>query len=125
MFDEFNNALKDFNKLVEMEPDDTSTLIARAAVYLNLGQYEDALTDLNNNKLLKHKPFDTMAQHLRGYAYLMLEKYNLALDDFDKSLGIDPSITFTLYGNALSNLNKLLDTKPDNDIKRLIIQPGK
>src|SRR6185312_16750176 len=95
----------------------------------NLSQYADALEDLN--KVLQIKPTYTIAQHLRGHVYLMLEQYTNALNDLEESLGMDLSNMLVLmewgiirhvyqHGNALGNMDKFLNAKPDNALALIV-----
>ncbi|RHZ64104.1 hypothetical protein Glove_326g81 [Diversispora epigaea] len=120
----YSEALKDFNKLLEIKPNDTLTLGFRGETYQKLEKYNEALIDFNN--LLEKEPNNYLALGLRGETYLLLENYNEALTDFNNLLEKDPNnyralelrgktyLMLKKYNEALIDFNKLLELEPNS-----------
>lgn len=68
---------------VRLSPNDGELHADRAAAYLALERWEEALADLNNS--LAIQPSNVGALTLRARAYLELERYNEALSDVDEA----------------------------------------
>ncbi|RHZ64244.1 hypothetical protein Glove_326g66 [Diversispora epigaea] len=84
--EKYNEALTDFDKLLEIEPNNT----------LNLDLYEEIINKYN--EILEIEPNNTLALRSRGETYKMLNKYKESLDDFNKILKI------TSYDVSVINL---------------------
>ncbi|RHZ64164.1 hypothetical protein Glove_326g76 [Diversispora epigaea] len=112
----YDEALMYFNKLFELEPNNTLALRPRGETYLKLKKYNKALTDFNN--LLELNPFDYLALELRGETYLLLGKYNEALMDFNNLLEKEPNNTLNLdlYEEIIDKYNKILKIEPNNTL---------
>ena len=67
MLDQYDNALNDLNKSLEIEPNNAFALRWRGDVYRLLGQYNNALNDLN--KSLKIKSNNAFALKVREEVY--------------------------------------------------------
>lgn len=68
---------------VRLSPNDSELHADRAAAYLALERWEEALADLNNS--LAIQPSNASARVLRARAYLEMERYNDALNDVDEA----------------------------------------
>jgi tetratricopeptide (TPR) repeat protein len=120
----YNEALADYNRSLELSPDDPNTLVNRSATYGHLERYEAALVDLNRS--LELRSDDPSALTNRGLAYYHLERYEEALADLNRSLELKPDDPGTLanrgitYGKlrrheeALADLNRSLELRSDD-----------
>ncbi len=87
-------ALADYDRALEIEPNDGYTLYNRAKSYDELQHYDKALADLNhviNEKLMK-TGFHELAVVLRGEVYCMLQQYDMATQDFNSVLESESSL---------------------------------
>ncbi|RHZ88735.1 hypothetical protein Glove_21g102 [Diversispora epigaea] len=121
-----NEALLDFNNLLEKKPNNYIALELRGETYQKLEMYNHALTDFN--KLLRIRPNNTLALILRGKTYQKLKKHNKALLDFNNLLELDPNNTLALrlrgetyqklekHNKALLDFNNLLELDPNNTL---------
>ncbi len=111
-------ALIDFEKGLNLEPNDTLLLINRAQVYRRFGQISGAINDLN--KALSITPDSLAALFNRGSIYYSSGDYNLALADFDQCIAINPHSPAAYFNRA--NTYKLLDktNKAIEDLERFI-----
>jgi len=67
MLKKYDNALDDFTKSLDINPDNAETLSSRGEVYRTTGKYENALSDLN--KSLSIEPTNAWALSCRGSVY--------------------------------------------------------
>ena len=83
-----DQALKDLNTVLSVQPDDTDSLFARAVILLRNHDLTPALTDLNHS--LAAAPDDPRAQILRAQVNLQRQSYDLAALDAQKLLSANP-----------------------------------
>ncbi|HSZ72071.1 MAG TPA: tetratricopeptide repeat protein [Cytophagaceae bacterium] len=81
-------ALKDFNKVVELYPQFNYGYFYRGSAYWNLGEYHEAIADFTKAIQLDSK--DLHSYFNRGLCYQSEKKYDLALADFSKVIQLDP-----------------------------------
>ncbi|RHZ64182.1 hypothetical protein Glove_326g42 [Diversispora epigaea] len=116
-----------FNKLIEIEPNNTFALKLRGDTYPKLRGKPYLLSET-----LGLQPNNYLTLLSRGETYLFSEKYDEALKDFNKSLEKEPDNASTLrlrglrgetyqklereYNEALIDFNNLLEKGPNNII---------
>lgn len=89
--DKFPEAVAAYTESIKRDPSEHTAYSNRAAAYLKLGAYNDALKDAE--KCLEIKP-DFVKGHVRkGHAYFWTKQYNRALQAYDAGLKIDPNST--------------------------------
>lgn len=81
-------ALKDYQRVLDIEPDIPQVYNNRGIVYESLGDYDKALTEYTKAIELKGDYAD--AYYNRGNVFNSLNKYNEALADFKKLLQLEP-----------------------------------
>ena len=81
---DYNTALEHFDKILESEPENKSTLINKGSVLLTLEQYNFALQIYE--QILQIDPQNIDALNNKGVALIGLEKYSDAIDVFNKVL---------------------------------------
>jgi tetratricopeptide (TPR) repeat protein len=91
-------ALIDFEKGLNLAPNDTSLLINRAQVYREFGQISEALNDLN--KAIDINPNLLAAFFNRGSIYFSSGDYQLALVDFEQCINLNPHASATYFNRA-------------------------
>jgi tetratricopeptide (TPR) repeat protein len=98
----FELALADYNKALEIKPDDTEAFSNRGNIYLTTGRYDLALADLN--RALAVKPDLPVTLNSRGAVYFNQGRYDEALADFNRALELKPDYVeaYLNRGNALS-----------------------
>jgi tetratricopeptide (TPR) repeat protein len=84
----YQQAIKDFNKAIELEPDDAYAYNHRGSTYSDLGNYQQAIKDFN--KAIELKPDYSYAYNNRGIAYAALGNYQQAIKDFNKAIELKP-----------------------------------
>jgi len=115
---DFTAAVAQFDRSLELRPDDLSTLNRRGLTLYNMGLYEAALGDFSCS--LELQPSDPDTWHRRGITCLGLARYGEALGDLAHSLELRPDHPDTLnnrgvallfmqkYEEALDNFNRAI-----------------
>ena len=80
MLGELPKALKEYEKALDIIPDELTLLQQRANIYLQLDSTERALADYN--KLLRHEPSNTGALLCRAHIYTNAGMYSKAWEDY-------------------------------------------
>jgi tetratricopeptide (TPR) repeat protein len=111
-----DDALIDFDKAVELHPDDAHALVARGEVRTKLGRYKDACADFD--EVLQLKPSHVPAYIGRGHARRALGQWSGAVQDYSRALRVRPqdAALFTERGNAYAKLGRY--TEAANDFRR-------
>jgi len=105
----FEQAIKHYNAAMEINPNNITYLNNRAAVYLEMGKYDESIADcqkaveLGRQLRTDYKHIGKALQRL-GNTYMKLEKYDLAVEAYNKSLTEDrTSDTLKLLQKAEKN----------------------
>jgi tetratricopeptide (TPR) repeat protein len=80
-------AINDFNKSIELNPQNVATYNSLGLEYLKLDEFNESIQKFN--KAIMLKPKDEMSFINRGIAYEKLSNYNQAIKDFDKAIKIN------------------------------------
>jgi tetratricopeptide (TPR) repeat protein len=126
---EFVKALADVTKMIELGK--TQRWLTRAQIYIQLGRYSEAMSDLD--KVVTDKEFDpdkssitaVLAYGMRGYCNITLNQIDKAVADYSKAItAFDHPALRMLRGNAFVQMKQyelaiqdytaLLKDKPDN-----------
>ena len=95
---EYQQALTDFNRALELDPDYTWAYHSRGRVYDALKEYQQAIVDFNH--MLEIDPNYTHGYCSRGWAYYWLKEYQQALADFNRALELHPDYAYAHYGRG-------------------------
>jgi tetratricopeptide (TPR) repeat protein len=93
---QYELAIADFNRALELNPRDAEAFNNRGGVYANQGQWDLAFADFN--RALELNPSYAEALNNRGGVYANQGRYDLAFADFNRALELNPS-----YGMAYNN----------------------
>lgn len=85
----YDSALIDYNKAIELQPDDVYYWYFRGAVHKNLKKYELALRDFSKAIELDARMY--LAYHMRGLVYDISGQQQQALADYTKSIELKNS----------------------------------
>lgn len=107
-----------YDKMIENDPTDYETLLARAGELYNRDEYLKAISDLD--QALRYAPESARdirfsAHQLRAGARERMGRYADALDDLNAALQLDPSAYTCLYqrANVLYELGRYADARAD------------
>ena len=81
-------SIEDFNRAIELNPNDAHAYGNRGNFYSELGQYERAIEDYD--KAIELDIFDPTTYYNRGNSYSDLGQYQRAIEDYDKAIELDP-----------------------------------
>ena len=85
---QYDNAIADFNKNIELKPDSTDGYNSRGNAYEDKDQYERAIQDYNQAIHIDSKY--SLAYYNRGLAYNHLGDFDLAIEDFSQYIAKVP-----------------------------------
>ncbi|MBD2015204.1 CHAT domain-containing protein [Microcoleus sp. FACHB-53] len=114
----YDEALADFDRAIELDPNYAFAFASRGETYRLLGQYDKALADFD--RAIDLDSYYTFALASRGWVYMALNCYNEALADFDRAIELDPNYVFALsnrgeiyrllghYNEALADFDKAI-----------------
>ena len=85
---EFDLAMTDFNKAIELDPDFAKAYINRGAIYIEKGAFDLAIPDFD--KAIELDPDDVAAYSNRGTAYANTGRFDLAVQDLHKAVELKP-----------------------------------
>ena len=85
---DFQTALKDYTRALELTPNRSELLIKRAKCYDELKQYNDAIYDLT--EVISMRPYRAEIYAMRGKIYNKIEQRALAEWDFNKAVELNP-----------------------------------
>ena len=123
MLGALDEALANYNKAIELEPDFAEAYASRGILFRKLEQYDKAEKDLT--KLIELEPNLAAAYTSRGDLLLEIRQYDKAEKDLAKAIELKPdlAVAYVSYGNLLckleqykkaeANYNKAIELKPD------------
>jgi tetratricopeptide (TPR) repeat protein len=115
-------AINDFNKAIELDPDNAPTYNLRGMVFIHETRNEEAI--INFNKAIELDPDYADAYVNRGWAFMSEGKNEEAINDFNKAIELAPDYAVAYNGRgiyftnqerideAINDLNKAIDLKP-------------
>ena len=123
---QYEEAISDFTKAVEISPKFAGAYCYRGITYAKKGQYEEAISDYNIALEINSK--DIQAYNNRGIAYRIKGQYDEAISDCNKALEINPKFAGAYhnrgiayfdngqYEEAISDFTKALEINPKNAV---------
>jgi tetratricopeptide (TPR) repeat protein len=116
----YEDAILNFDKILEIDPDNIVTLSNRGTALIELERYEEAITSFD--KILSMQPTNIQALNNKGVALMKLQKYEDAILNFDKILEIDPEYKNAKLNRFLALSESGVIKSPDNYIVQLQVQ---
>ena len=121
----YEEALADYNRAIELDPEDGLTIADRGETYRLMERYEESLADFNC--ALELKPDYAWAISSRGQTYQSLKRYEEALVDFNRAIELDPELDWATvsrgktyrqmerYEESLADFHRAVELDPKND----------
>jgi tetratricopeptide (TPR) repeat protein len=121
---ELEEALSNFNRALELDPNATWTYTFRGNVYRWMGEYQQAIKDFDS--ALELNPKNTEAYAYRGLAYSRQGNYQQALEDSNRALELNPKEGWSYvsrsmvsrrlgeYQRAIEDCNIAIQLDPEN-----------
>ena len=112
-------AMKAFDKAIEIDPNFARAYAVRAAIYNDWGQHQQALRE--SEQAIKLDPTLAWGFNTRGWAHIGLLNYQKAIEDLNKAIELDPKYIYPYcnrswayyilknYHQALDDANKAIE----------------
>ncbi|MYB95157.1 tetratricopeptide repeat protein [Candidatus Poribacteria bacterium] len=119
----YDLAIANYDKAIQLEPNDADAYMNRGLAKHNLGQHFAAISDYD--KAIQRKPDHTNAYISRGAAKGKLGQHFAAISDFDKAIQLKPDLAkgyhnrgiakciLGEYFAAIRDFDKAIQRKPD------------
>lgn len=103
---ENQQAIREFNWAVELDPDDAKAYENRGWTYLYLKEYQLAIDDFEH--ILELDPHDTQSHNGRGQIHMRFKEYQQALVHFERIVELLPTVYlgYVLRGSAYRELKE-------------------
>jgi tetratricopeptide (TPR) repeat protein len=96
----YNEAIKAFDKAIELNPRDAVAYNNRGAAYGQIGNYKQQIDD--SNKAIELNPKVAVAYNNRGVAYGELGSYEQEIEDCSKAIEINPNLAVAYYHRGIA-----------------------
>lgn len=116
--DAYGRTTADYDKLIELDPDNADAYCERGDFYYEAGEYDKAAIDYD--KAIKLDPNDANAYYNRGCAYSEMREYEKAIADYNKAIELDPNDAYTYYSRGLAYHEKGEVPKAVSDLEKCI-----
>ena len=83
----YTGSISDFNKAIELDPEDPIPFYNRGLSLLNIEQYKSSFKDFD--RAIELDPEDPIPFYNRGLAKVILKQYEDALSDINKAITLD------------------------------------
>jgi len=118
MRDEYGRTMADYDKLIELDPDNANAYYERGDFYYEMDEYNKAIADYS--KAIELDPGHVLAYFNRAYAYGEIGEYNKAIADYSKAIELNPSDAQAYYNRGLDYHNKGEVPKAVSDLEKCI-----
>jgi tetratricopeptide (TPR) repeat protein len=85
---DYESAIEDFDRAIELDDQDAKTYSARGEAYFKMGDVDQAMADFD--RAIEIDPQLMGAHYFRGVAFADLGDYDRALADLDKAIDLNP-----------------------------------
>ena len=110
---QYENALNDFSKVIELDPYYAEAYFERGRLYYLLDSLQEALNDLNTAISLNYE--DYLVFLYRGFIYTEFDDLDHAIENYSKVLEFEPNFPLALYYRGQALAHRSLLTKDKND----------
>lgn len=115
---EYDKAIKDYNKAIELNPDFAGAYNNRGFAYYHQSDYDKAIE--NYNTAIELNPDDVGAYNNRGAAYANVGNYKKTIEDFTKAIELNPDSHEAYYNRGLAYTEKGDSDKASKDYNKAI-----
>ena len=111
----YAGAIEEYNKVVEIVPNNRRVYIFRGDAYMHLGKYDLALADLN--KSVELNPDSSKGYFYRAIVYYITGKFDLAIADIQKTKLLEEKNTTPFLSYYIETFQLDVPAKLDSDKK--------
>ncbi len=106
---QYREAIQDYDKVIELNPEDAEAYNNRGIAKADLKQYQEAIQDYD--KAIELNPEYADAYNNRGATKVTLEQYREAIQDYDKALELNPGFSDAIHNRAVAQTLLLTQDK--------------
>jgi tetratricopeptide (TPR) repeat protein len=134
--DEYGRTAADYDKLIDLDPDNPNAYYERGDYYYEMDEYSKAIADYS--KAIQLNPNNANAYYNRGSSYGEIEEYEKAIADYNKVIELAPNDAGAHYNRgcayhekgdlpkAVSDLEKCIELSVDpeltNDAQQALLE---
>jgi len=115
---QYDQAISDFNKALEIDPNYLFAYNNRGTAYMNKDQYDQAISDFNKVLEIEPRYAGGAAYYGRAMVYEKKDQYDQAISDFNKAIEIDPKNASAYYRRGRCYYFKKEYNKSWEDVKK-------
>jgi tetratricopeptide (TPR) repeat protein len=120
----YQQAIADFNRALQIKPDNAAAYINLGHTHMEMGQYQQAMADFD--RAIEIEPDNALAHLARGSVHRMLGQYQRAIADLNWVIQIEPDnalahfgrgnsyLSLGRYQQAIADFNKAIQIEPYN-----------
>ncbi len=115
---QWRDSLEVLNRLIVLHPHDADLRLRKAAVNIELGQWDYAIEEYG--RVLQENPENLSALYFRAYAENHERRYDMARADYERFLHISPLHFEARFGLAMVKRNMGKRTETMDELNRLV-----
>jgi len=116
--DASSSSIADYNKPIELSPDNADAYYKRGNDYGEMGEYSKAIADYN--KVIELRPNHLSAYYNRGCAYSEIGEYGKAIADYNKAIELRPNHLSAYYNRGCAYRKKGEVPRAVSDLEKFI-----
>jgi tetratricopeptide (TPR) repeat protein len=114
----YDRAIQDYSKAIELNPNYTEAYYNRGIVFTNENNYDRAIQDYS--KAIELNPNYTEAYNNRGNIFKNNKNYDRALEDYNKAIELNPKLTEAYNNRGVVFINKNRNADAISDFNKAI-----
>ncbi len=130
--EEYEQATIEFNKAIELNPNESSAYLYRGISYGERGEYDKAIADFT--EAIELNPNSKQTYYNRGFVYERKGEYDRAIADYSQSIELDPAYALAyahrasaykaqgMEAQAIADLEKCIEVSEDHLLTKKAIQ---
>jgi protein O-mannosyl-transferase len=114
----YDEAIKDFNRSVELDPAGAHAYNLRGMVYMNNNRNDEAIDDFN--KAIELAPGNADTYVNRGWVFMNEGRNNEAIEDYNKAIELDPDYEVAYNNRGIYFINEKKNEQAIKDFNKAI-----